>query len=55
MAYQVEFIKADTVNDEKKEVGSTMSVSDSIYKDLKEKGSVKDFVEKKPKPKAKED
>lgn len=48
MAYNIKFTKADKVNGVEYAKGKTLSVSNSIYKKLKENGSVEDFIEPKP-------
>ena len=49
MAQVIEFTKPDTVNGQAYEVGATLSVSPSIYEKLNSNGTVKDYVESKPK------
>ncbi len=51
MAQLVEFTKPDEVNGKKYKKGDTLSVGSSHYKRLKSNGMIKDFVEKKSKPK----
>ncbi|MDQ1341340.1 MAG: hypothetical protein QG567_2498 [Campylobacterota bacterium] len=53
MAYLIEFIKPDEVNGQKYEKGDSLSVGGSIYATLKANGTIKDFVEAKPKVKGK--
>lgn len=47
MAHKIEFIKPDEVNGHKYEKGDTLSVSGSIYRKLKENGTIKDFTKPK--------
>jgi len=54
MAKKIEFTKPDKVNGHPYKKGDTLSVSDSIYKTLKDNGTVKDFSEKKSKSKEEE-
>jgi len=51
MAHKVEFTKSDKINGQEYKKGDTLNVSSSIYKTLKDNGSVKDFVKAKPKSK----
>ena len=55
MAFKIEFTKPDKVNGIGYKKGDTLSVSDSIYKTLKEAGTVKDFKEKKSQQSEKEE
>ena len=55
MAHKIEFTKPDKVNGKEYKKGDTLKVSSSIYDTLGEKGTVKDFVEKKSKLFRKED
>ena len=49
MAKKIEFTKSDKVNGQDYKKGDTLNVSSSLYKILKDNGSVKDFVAKKSK------
>ena len=49
MAHTVEFTKDDTVNGEEVKKGEKRSLGGALYKKLKAKKTVKDFVEKKKK------
>jgi len=49
MAKVIQFTKADKVNNKTYKKGDTLSVSNSIYEILTERGSAKDFVKPKSK------
>jgi len=51
MAHKIEFTKTDKINSQEYKKGDVLNVSSSIYKTLKDSGSVKDFVKAKPKVK----
>lgn len=46
MSHKVEFVKPDKVNGKSYDKGDTLNVSSSIFKALKDNGSVKEIKQK---------